>query len=125
MKLFIRRVILLDIVVVVFAYILFNWQILLILGILCGSFLSVHKTIIYRNLLVAMAQQEKQSTARSVMTGMLQMLLPFVVLLVAAWADQWLFIGMAAGLLSTAMVVLINIITERLNITHNDWAGWF
>lgn len=124
-KSFIMRVALLAGGMAILLFIIFSQRILIPAGIFLGAFLSLYKIRIYRKILGATAQQEKKTSVLATLSGGLHIALSFLVLLVSVMVDQWLFMGIAIGLLISALTILINIVTERIGLTHNEWAGWF
>lgn len=106
-------------------FIIFSQRILIPVGIFLGAFLSLYKIRIYRKILGAAAQQEKKTSGLATLSGGLHIALSFLVLLVSVMVDQWLFMGIAIGLLISVLTILINIVTEKVGLTHNKWAEWF
>jgi hypothetical protein len=109
----------------VILFLIFDQRIPILVGVLLGAFLSWHKMRLYRQVMMGMAALENQGTGSKFLYSLIYVMLPFITLFAAVMIDQWLFFGVAVGLLCNVSVILINIITERAGLSHNEWSNWF
>ena len=102
-----------------------KWYILggLLLGGAWGIFKFGSYAFIFRKLFTSKSGngQEKHAGINSVAIFVINQLLLLPLLFISLKFDLWFFYGVAAGILLVPFVILFNIITETLKITHNNF----
>lgn len=117
------RAIIFLIILLILNFVFVDKKWIVAVGLICGSIFSMQKFGITTTYISSeLRRGEKSLSQRSVFVKYLLMQSAIILLLVVAiYLNLWFFFGVVAGVLLLPAVILTNIITEALGLSHNNF----
>ena len=96
-------------------------------GLVIGSLLSILKlasyAMVFTKIIFSQAGDNKNKfgAVKTLLNFVINQIIVILALFISIKVNLWLFIGFAAGVLLVPFVIMVNILSEALKITHNNF----
>jgi thiamine transporter ThiT len=120
MKFLIKRVIIFFVVLEIINLILLDQKWFVATGLICGTIFGILK-FIYTSKFIShlIGVEERFTSGRVFIKFVLSQMTTMVLIAIAIKFNMWFFAGTLTGILLIPAVIMVNSITEALQISHN------
>ena len=121
LKFLFARALALSVILAAMSFLLSGNRLYVPAGILAGSLASVYRLRMYSKSLTYFTRNKQNVFIKSLLLNLFSQTLSLIILVAAVAVNGYLFIGVAAGLVTTVPVICLNGLTEKIGLTHNNW----
>jgi len=122
-----KRVVIYTLILIVMDFIILKNKWVSLIGLIIGAALSILKfssyAMVFSKVISPIAGDKQYKHGAIKMTGnfIINQAIVILVLFISMLVSSWLFFGIATGILLVPFVIMVNIFTEALQITHNNY----